>query len=79
MFRNTGRLESLLTELSELVGGAPVGVELREDGWVAWCTNPMGVYSSSSPMPQKNGELAVLDAILFMEEHIAGRAHGTEG
>lgn len=79
MFRNTDRLESLLNELSELAGGAPVGVELREDGWIAWCTNPMGVYSSSTPLPQKSGELAVLDAILFMEEHISGGTHGTEG
>ena len=79
MFRSTDRLESLLNELSELVDGAPVGVELREDGWIAWCTNPMGAYSSSSPLPQKSGELAVLDAILFMEEHISGGAHGTEG
>ena len=79
MFRNTDRLESLLTELSELAGGAPVGVELREDGWIAWCTNPMGAYSSSTPLPQKSGELAVLDAILFMEEHSSGGTHGTEG
>lgn len=68
-----------MQELSELVGHAPIGLELREDGWMVWCVNPIGSYSQTNPKPQQNPESALIDAIVYYESYLADQAHGSEG
>ena len=68
-----------MRELSDLVGLAPVGLELHEDGWMVWCYSPAGMYSETNPKPQKNPEAAIVDAIVYYESVIVDRAHGSEG